>query len=265
MSRAASVLRTAAAAWFLTAVAGQLMFVIYLGGFYGAAAARGDFAAGEDVLQNGLVAGDAIGNTTLAAHLLLAFVITVSGPLQLIPQIRRRAPAFHRWNGRVYMLTAFTVSLGGLYLIWVRGTPAAGGPLNWIALSINAVLIMICAALAWRFALARDIKRHRQWALRLFLVVSGVWFLRIGVMLWVLLNGGPAGLGDDLSGPAGVTLSFAQYIVPLAVLQIYLRAQTSPQVVFRYAAASLLAVATAATGAGSVMAAMGMWLPHIGA
>ncbi len=43
---------------------------------------------------------------------------------------------------------------------------------------------MICAAMALHYALARNIDAHKRWALRTFIVVSGVWFFRVGLMLW---------------------------------------------------------------------------------
>ena len=36
--------------------------------------------------------------------------------------IRSRWPAVHRWNGRLYLLSALGLALGGLWLTWVRGT-----------------------------------------------------------------------------------------------------------------------------------------------
>ena len=107
-----------------------------------------------------------------AAHVLMAALITTSGALQLVPQIRARATSVHRWNGRLYILTAFLMALGGLWLIWVRGTfltlyGAAGS-------TLLAVLIMICASMTLRYALARKIDIHHRWALRTFLLVNGV-------------------------------------------------------------------------------------------
>ncbi len=46
---------------------------------------------------------------------------------------------------------------------------------------------MIYAAsepMALRYALARNIDAHKRWAVRTFIVVSGVWFFRVGLMLW---------------------------------------------------------------------------------
>ena len=122
-----------------------------------------------------MVAGDVVGNAVMLAHIVLAFVITVGGPLQLVPRIRARAPRFHRWNGSIYLATATVMSLGGLYLTWARfeDLPSI---LNGVAISLNAVLILIFGAMTLRRAMARNIAAHQRWALRLFVAVSGVWF-----------------------------------------------------------------------------------------
>src|SRR5206468_256528 len=159
--------------------------------FYGRAAVQGNFAAWNTVMPHGNVPGDTMGNLAVAMHLFLAVMIIAGGAIQLIPRIRHRAPAVHRWNGRIYISAAFAISIIGLYMVWVRGS--VGDISQHIAISLNAVLIMLCAAFALRHALARKFVVHRRWALRLFLVMSGVWFFRVGLMLWVFLNGGPAG------------------------------------------------------------------------
>lgn len=260
-SIAAKTLKASAVFWFVIAVAGQWLFALYVAVFYGGAVARGDMGAWNDVLPHGIVAGDAMGNAAMAGHLLLAFIITIGGPLQLIPQIRARAPTFHHWNGRIYMATAFAVSVAGLYLIWSRG--ATGGLVNAIAISINAALIMICAAMALRHAMARNIDTHRRWALRLFLVVNGVWFFRVGMMLWIFLNGGPVGVGENLDGPFAISWAFGQYILPLAVLELYLRARDRAGALSKFAMAGGLVVLTVGMGVGIAMASMFMWLPRL--
>ena len=257
-----SALKNAARFWFLVAVAGQWMFAYYVAALYGGAAVRVDLAAWNKVMPHGFVAGDTIGNVAVAAHLLLAFVILIAGPFQLVPQIRARAPRFHHWNGRIYLLTAFVISIVGLYMVWTRGT--VGGAAQHIAISINAILIMLCAAMALRFAIARKIDIHRRWALRLFMVVGGVWFFRVGLMLWLVINKGPVGFDPKtFQGPFLTFLAFAQYLLPLAILEIYLRTRDRGSAQMRVAVAAGLIVLTIAMGAGIFGATMGMWLPNI--
>ena len=77
----------------------------------------------------------------VGSHLLLAAIIIIGGPLQIIPKVREYAPTFHRWNGRLYILTAFIISLSGLYMVWIRGS--IGGMIQHISISINAFLIIL--------------------------------------------------------------------------------------------------------------------------
>jgi Predicted membrane protein (DUF2306) len=138
------------------------------------------------------------------------------------PDIRARDPSFHRWNGRICLLIAFAASATGLYLAWNHR--AVGSVVRNIGTSIDAVLIMVCVVVALHFAIARNIGTHRGWALRLLMVVSGVWLLRAGLMSWILVSMGHVGVdAETLQGPLLDVLALASYLLPLAALEIYLR------------------------------------------
>jgi hypothetical protein len=258
----APALKVAATSWFVVAVLGQLAFVAYVIGFYGRAALQGRFEAWNKVLPHGYVAGDTFGNVIVSLHLAFATVVIVGGALQLMPAIRRVAPAFHRWNGRVYLGSVLLMSVGGLVMVWTRGT--VGDLSQHIAISINALLIIAFAGMALRHALARRIDAHRRWALGLFLVVAGVWFFRIGLMAWIVVNQGPVGFDPKtFAGPFLTFLAFAQYVLPLAVLELYLRAQAGRGSLQRIAVAACLFVLTLVTAGGVAAASMLMWLPRL--
>lgn len=257
-----AALKASVTLWFTVAVIGQLLFAYYVAALYGGAVVRGDPARWNSVAPHAHVPGDTAGNAAFGLHMLLAVIITAGGALQLIPQVRSRAPAFHRWNGRLYVLLAAVASLTGLYMVWARGT--VGDLSQHIGVSLNGLLILLCAALAVRHARARDLARHRAWALRLFLVVNGVWFFRVGLMCWIFLHQGPAGFDPKtFTGPFLTFLSFAQFLVPLGVLQLYLRARDGGGAVMRYAMAASLTVLTAAMALGIFAAAAIMWLPRL--
>jgi len=248
-STADTALRGAARLWFVTAVIGQWFFLYYLLVFYGPSTLTGDFQAWtrNRLLFKGYVAGDTAGNLAFAAHALLAAVIAFGGALQIVPQIRARALAFHRWNGRVFLVTAVGLSLSGLYMVWVRGAnPSVVGK---VSTSLNAVLILAFAALAWRAALRRDVSVHRRWALRLYLVANAQWFIRVGVFAWFLLNRA-VGVKAGFSGPFFYFADFACYLLPLAVLELYLYAQHKAGPGGRFAMAGGLVVLTALMAVG---------------
>lgn len=255
---AGSSLQRAATMWFVTAVAGQWLFVFYIAAFYGPATASGDFAAWDrnKNMTDGYLAGDSIGNLFFAAHVAAAAAVTFAGTLQLIPWIRERAIAFHRWNGRVFMIAALAGALGGLYLEWVRGTGlrAPTGLSSATAITLNAALIVAFVVAAWFAVRNRNIAAHRVWATRLFLVVNGTWFMRVGYRSWIVLTGG----GIDF--PFFSYWSFAAYLLPLAVYELYLRAKTAAPP-YQHAMALSLVVLTVVMGIGEVFTFLLKWRP----
>ena len=180
----------------------------------------GDFAAWNKRLFAGVIAGDTVGNVALGAHLFGAFVLTIGGTLQLIPWIRTHAPGFHRWNGRLYIALAFATSLSAIYMIWTRDT--FGPDILEIPVSINGVLILVFAAITIRYAMARNIETHQRWALRTFMMMSGVWFTRIMYRFLGAFPGDIPGSTEDMAGPTNVVVAYASFLLPLAVGMVWL-------------------------------------------
>ncbi|WP_421932059.1 DUF2306 domain-containing protein [Phenylobacterium sp.] len=234
--------------WFVTAVIGQWAFLYYIVAFYGPSTLSGDFPAWarNTLLLKGYVAGDTAGNLTFAAHALLAGIIAFGGALQVLPQLRNRWPAVHRWNGRLFLVVACGLAVSGLYLVWVRHTnPALLGSL---ATSLNAALILAFAGLALAAARGRDFAAHRRWALRLYLVSNAQWFMRVGFFAYVLAQGGHP-VGTELFGEIW---SFGCILVPLAVLELFLRAQRGGAPRARLAMAAGLFSVTLVMAAGAI-------------
>jgi hypothetical protein len=259
-SVADTVLKAAASFWFAVTVLGQLVFAFTVASFYALTALRGDYHKWN--FTNGYVPGFSMGNTAVVMHVASAAFVMFAGAVQLVPQIRNLFPVFHRWNGRIYMLTALTLSVAGLYMTWFRGS--VGDLSIHLGSTLNAVLIWLCGGMALRYALARDFRTHRRWALRFFLVVSASWFFRIGFFLSFLVNKGPFGFDPStFRGPFLTFMSFAQFLIPLAVLEIYLRAQDRPGALRRTATAGMLFVLTLVMGAGLFAVAMAQWVPQV--
>jgi hypothetical protein len=95
------------------------------------------------------------------------------------------------------------------------------------------------------------------------MVANGVWFLRVAMMGWVVLNQGPRGLTSDMSGPIDLMLQFGCYLLPLGVLELYLRAQRAATVTMRRAVAALIVLMTAVMAAGIFGTVALMWWPYM--
>ncbi len=256
------ILQLATTLWFCTAALGQWIFVCYVAAHY-IPLLTGQGLPGLDhsTLPNGYVANDHLGNLSITFHVLIAIIIIGGGPLQLIPQIRQQWPAFHRLLGRTYVITAILTSCAGLYLAWTRGVP--GGWTGHVAISLDGILILVFAAIAVRFAIRRQIHQHRRWAMRLFMVVSAVWFFRIGLMFWFMSTGGIGIDAETFEGPFLTFIYFGQMLIPLLILELYFQAQDRHQPTLTYLTSMTILTSAGITAAGTFAATMGMWLPRI--
>lgn len=245
---------------FVIAVIGQWIFVYYIVVFYGGILISGEYEKVNEALGHGVIDGDRIGNLMLGVHLALAAVITFGGPLQFSGWVRKHFPVFHRWNGRVFYLTAFIVTFAGLYMIYTRG--AHGGVTGLLGNTLNAILIIWFSTLAWQTARKRDFVAHKKWAIRAFLMVSGVWFFRLGYGIWILITGFTVpGTNNDLTGPFDIFLSFAHSLVPLLLLEAYFYAKRHKNLrIKRFAIAALIGLSVLMVG-GIVMLILVFWAP----
>jgi hypothetical protein len=231
-------LKGAATTWFVVMVIAQWIFVYYIAAFYGERTVSGDFASwNEHPFVKGYLAGDVIGNVAFATHIMLAVLITFGGTLQLIPQLRASAPWLHRWNGRLFLTLSIIVALAGFYMVWLR--EPVDDVVADLSISVNGVLILLFASLAWREAAARNFIKHRMWALRALLVVNGVFFLRLIFSAWLMVT------QTEPSAAFFYVFEWSSYLVPLAVLQLYLHATSRGGPVARYVSAGTLYAASA--------------------
>lgn len=215
--------------WVLLALVGQWLFAGYIAVRYGGPVLNGHYAAvnaGNHII--GYQAGATGHNLMYFGHILPAILLSISGILQLFPQIRQHLPRFHRWNGRLFMVLGISGALTGLALTWISGSRLS--TIGAIGITLNGLLIPVAIVMAWRYALARNVQAHKRWAVHSFLLVNGVWSFRLYLYGWFLLNRGPNGNTQFLDGPADIFFSFACYLLPmlLAELLFWAQRQTSP-------------------------------------
>jgi hypothetical protein len=261
-ARYQAFLKWAARSWIAVAALGQGLFAGYVLVLYGRAAWAGDFERWNSVFPRGYRAGEPLANLLVAVHLSFTVLLVVIGFSQLWAALRRRAPALHRWNGRLYLLGAVLMAISG-WIMLSHPAPSTTG-LKAQATALNGLVMLLCAAAAWRAARRRDWPSHRRWALRLLLAVSGVWFFRLGLMLWLMIWRAPVGFDPQtFQGPFLDSLAFAQFLLPLAVLQLYFIAEQRRSTAWNLGAGLSLTASTTLTAAGIAAATLGLWLPRI--
>jgi len=143
---------------------------------------------------------------------------------QLILAFGTASRFFHRWNGRLFVLAAFTQAITGIYLtVLVRRL--IGDTTQHVVSVLGAVLIIFCAVDGTPFCDCKGF--HHSSPLgsppvprseRLLVHPAGI---RPDAG-----SAGPIGFGfDDVQRPLVTFWSFAQYLLPLGVLELYLWAQ----------------------------------------
>lgn len=145
-------------------------------------------------------------------HILLAIISLITGPLGVIKAIRNKSITFHRWNGRVYVLTILLNFIPGIYvsLFATGGWPSTLGFLIlntlWLGTTIRGYLLI------------RQKKRnlHRKWMIRSFLLA----FANMTIYIVVLLT------HSILNFPYGTSYTIAVWlcwILNLLLAEILIR------------------------------------------
>lgn len=159
-------------------------------------------------------------NLAVFSHMILGGLIMGLVPLQLVGRVRARHPRLHRITGRVIVAGAMVAALGGLGYIASRGTIA--GPLMDAGFALYGGLMLVAAVQVLRLARAGEFARHRAWALRLFVLITGSLIFRLHYTLWYLLTDG-LGSTPALDGPFDRVQYVAFYLPYLAALELWLR------------------------------------------
>lgn len=161
-------------------------------------------------------------NLALFSHMLGGAVITTLAPLQLYSGLRGRYFRAHRWAGRLIVLLALTSALGGLAYIASRGT-IGGWPMD-AGFAIYGLCLGLAAIQTIRHARAGELRRHRDWALRLVVLALASWLFRLHYVVWFVLTDG-LGSTPQLNGPFDRVQVFAFFVPYLIALEIAFRWQ----------------------------------------
>lgn len=242
--------------WFITATIGQYAFGLYVILYFATTAATNHFEVWNKSLFSGIIPGDWLGNISLVFHILLASVVLFGGPLQFMPFIRNRFPRFHRYLGRTYLVLTVLVSLTGVVMT-IMGK-SFGSTFLHIVNSLSAIYICWFAVMTIKNAVARKIKMHRRWALRLFMIANGVWFIRVWPSAWYVLD-----MSSFASYPEK-TVAFFTYVVPvqLLLLEFYFWVLKKNQPRLQWTAIITIFVLTLVMGIG-IYGTISNWLPKV--
>lgn len=127
-----------------------------------------------------------------ADHPVITFVHIVPGalfltfaPFQFSVRVRTRYLRFHRWSGRLLVLSAIVSGSSG----FVVGLPSYGGAAESSARVVFGALLLITVVRAFVAIRLGDVSRHREWMIRAFSIAIGISTIRIVTLILTAIAG----------------------------------------------------------------------------
>ncbi|MBX8944107.1 DUF2306 domain-containing protein [Lysinibacillus sp. K60] len=148
----------------------------------------------------------------IRVHIILAIIALLTGPLGIIKRLRLKSLTFHRWNGRVYVLSIVLNFIAGLYVSFF----ATGGWPSTIGFLILNTLWLITTILGYIYIKRKDVLRHSQWIIRSFFLS----FANMIIYIMVAITHNGLDLSYDLSYTIAVWLC---WIFSLAIAEIVIK------------------------------------------
>lgn len=118
-------------------------------------------------------------------HILLAIIALITGPLGVIKAIRNKSREFHRWNGRIYVMSIILNFIPGVYVSFF----ATGGLPSIFGFLILNTLWLITTILGYWYIKRQKVMLHSQWITRsFFLSFANIIIYIIVTLLHHLMN-----------------------------------------------------------------------------
>ncbi len=124
----------------------------------------------------------------IVLHIVSGIVFSLLAPLQFSPSLRRRWPVWHRWSGRVIIISGALVAFSALWMN--QNYPAFGGWLKSAGIITFSLALLVALAVALLFIIRRNIPRHRAWMMRAMALGLGGATQRVFLLPIFIINGG---------------------------------------------------------------------------
>ncbi|MGE8205885.1 DUF2306 domain-containing protein [Heyndrickxia sp. NPDC080065] len=132
-----------------------------------------------------LIANESLWVLMIRIHIFLAIISLLTGPLGVIKRIRVKSLKFHRWSGRLYVLSIILNFIPGVYVSFF----ATGGFLSTIGFLILDTLWIGTTILGYLNIKKQNVILHSQWMIRsFFLCFANMTIYIIVALAYKVLN-----------------------------------------------------------------------------
>jgi hypothetical protein len=165
-----------------------------------------------------------VASFAICFHLIGAAFMALAGAFQLVKYIRKTYPVFHRWVGRIYIMSSMIASIGGLVFIFAKGD-YGGRPADY-AFATYGFIFLLCGIMAYYRAIRKQFVHHKLWAWRLYSLSLAAWMYRFDYYWWMELFGIGTNSwihSESFQGPIDKYINWAFYVPNLIVVEIIFR------------------------------------------
>jgi uncharacterized membrane protein len=119
-------------------------------------------------------------------HIIPGALFVILGPVQFSTHLRNRYRQFHRWSGRVFIFSAYLIGITAFCIPFILGP--IGGINEAAATIFFAIFFLIAVTRAWMYILSRNIRLHKEWMIRTFVIGLSVATIRPIVVLFFIFS-----------------------------------------------------------------------------
>lgn len=159
-----------------------------------------------------LLANKSLWVKMIQTHIILAIISLITGPLGVIKFIRDKSLKFHRWNGRIYVLSIALNYIPGLYVSFF----ATGGWLSTVGFIVLNTLWLTTTLLGYSYIKKGQLNDHSKWMLRSFFLS----FANMTIYIVVAISHHALNFSYDTSYTVAVWLC---WILTLSLAELFIR------------------------------------------
>ena len=166
-------------------------------------------------------------------HIVGATLFALLGAFQFAASLRRRWPGWHRWAGRLLVLSGLLVGFSGLWMVLFYVHPVGDGPFLSAQRLLFGSGMIVSIVLAYVAIRRGNVKQHRAWMMRGYAIGLGAGTQALVLMVGEMVAGKP----DELSRALLMGLA---WVINLAVAEWVIRRRPAHRARIASAAASPL-------------------------
>ncbi|WP_232732321.1 DUF2306 domain-containing protein [Bacillus sp. mrc49] len=159
-----------------------------------------------------LLANELLWVIMIRIHIMLAIISLLTGPLGIIKSIRVKFLKFHRWNGRIYVLSIALNYIPGLYVSFF----ATGGWVSTVGFLILNTLWITTTLLGYSYIKKRQVLAHSKWMVRSYFLS----FANMIIYIIVVISHNALSFSYDTSYTIAVWLC---WMLNLSLAELFIR------------------------------------------